>query len=51
MLLSRVDFNPMNAGTTAYPVGALLNLDNTLPQLLYILDARFRLEERFFLGI
>jgi len=34
---------------TAYLVCIRLNLDNTLPQLLGILDARFKLEERFFL--
>jgi hypothetical protein len=44
-------FYPISAGTTAYLVGILLNLDNMLSQLLRILDTRFRFEECFFLRI
>ena len=44
-------FYLINAGTTAYLVGILLNPENMLPQLLRILDARLRLEKRLFLGM
>ena len=50
MLLSRGSY-PINAGAATYFVGIILNLDDMFLQLLRILDARFRLEESFFLRI
>lgn len=41
----------IDAGTAAYLVSVLLNLDNMLPQLLRILDSCFRFGECFFLRI
>ena len=46
-----VSMRPISARATAYLVRLLLDLGDMLPQLLRILDPRFRLEERFFLRI